>query len=84
MMANELHEILSDKSKKVSISELKKIIYALKQDSDDVCNDFLLKKESGYRFWPSELGRIAVHYDKVEMYTLCLEILEYLEEKNNE
>lgn len=80
MTISELQAILSDKAKKLSIAELKQVIYELKQDSFAGKN----KIEEEYDNWGCErdefLLNAGFYNGEQNAFQIALDLLEHLEE----
>lgn len=70
MTTTELHEILDDENRKLSLAELKQVIYELKQDSLDKCFD-----------GKNSITEALITNGKISAFQIVLDLLEHLGEE---
>lgn len=74
MTTAELHEILDDENRKLTVDELKEIVYQLKQDCINEQYIYIAKND----------GEKAEYYaGEVNAFYICLDLLEHLKGDNN-
>ena len=82
MSTSELHEILDNKDRKLTIAELKQIIYELKQD----CHNETYKLLEEYDNWGCEqkdyIRDNSFYKGEINGFQICLDLLEHLGENN--
>lgn len=76
MTTAELHEILDNPQRKLTLAELRKILQELKQD----CNDQYYKEFMG----KGEEDIVNFYRGETNAFHICLDLLEHLEGENDE
>lgn len=69
MTFEELHEVLDDEARKISLNELENMIYAMKQD----CINEQYKRDMGSPLYQYYNGEANAFY-------ICLKLLEHIDE----
>ena len=70
MTTNELHDILDDENRTLTINELKQVVYELKQDCI---------KESAIHLDKNSLSNYHFYTGEANAFMICLDLLEHLE-----
>lgn len=76
MTTAELHEILDDENRKLTVEELRKILQELKQD----CNDEYYKEFMG----EGEEDIVNFYRGETNAFHICLDLLEHLKGADDE
>lgn len=76
MTTSELHKILDDENRKLSIAELKQVVYELKQDAFNEFGKALKTKWQNRQ----ELRKIGFYDGEQNAFQICLDLLQHLEE----
>ena len=72
MTTNELHEILDDESKKITVKELCQIVYELKKDTfEEYYKEYDLKNANNYK--------LAFYDGESNAFQIVLDLLEHLQ-----
>lgn len=73
MTTTELHKILDDDNKKLSLAELKQVVYELKQDCfEQMCKFEPQNRE--YQFYGSEQNAFQIVLDLLEHFDDCIKL----------
>jgi hypothetical protein len=72
MTTEELHEILDDEDRKLTVSELQEVIYKLKNDCLDKFNKATAKRDEGF------------YIGEQNAFQICLDLLEHLQDGQEE
>lgn len=80
MTKKELHEILDDESRKLTVDELKEVIFHLKND----CIDALSKYFGGEVKAKEEAPECHYYRGEINAFYICLDLLEHINYENKE
>lgn len=80
MTTRELHEILDNKNRKLSLAELKQVIYELKQDCFNQTNDLLEETAKGEVEREEYVHKNGFYDGEQNAFQIVLDLLEHLEE----
>lgn len=81
MTTAELHKILDDKGRRLTLNELKNVLYELTKD----CNSFKYKVETKpFKDIKSEYFNKGYYAGESNAFYICLDLLEHVEEQYNE
>jgi hypothetical protein len=76
MTIAELHEILDDENRKLTVDELKEVVYQLKQDCwDEYYKENAKENANNYK--------MANYSGEINAFFICLDLLEHLEGAGN-
>ena len=75
MTAAELHEILDDEKRKLTVDELKEVVYQLKYD----CFNEVLKADG-----KEDIYHLGYYNGETNAFQICLDLLEHLKGDHDE
>lgn len=76
MTTTDLHKILDDENRKLSLDELKQVIYEMKQDAFNEYAKLLEHKTQDRK----QIKDMGFYYGEVNAFYICLDLLEHLGE----